>query len=146
MGDPVSTLLEKFGLGAPAPVDPNDPKVKIMRDILSTKTMYDTEFDRLQAYFGPHMQHLDGDKHRTVLFIDPLKLQSAQAYGIKPTEFLAFTLAEKGLKTHPFALYTIFNAASSVTGTAPCAVPVYDALKQNMADVVVPIIEGAGGG
>lgn len=142
MGDPqgtvISNIMDKLGLGAPAQLDPNDPKVKIMRDILSTKTMYDAEFDRLQAYFGPHMQHLDGDKHRTVLFIDPLKLQSAQAYGIKPTEFLSFALAEKGLKTHPLALYNIFNAASSVTGTAPCAVPVYDALKQNMADVVVP--------
>jgi len=138
MGDPVSTMLEKFGFGAPAPVDPNDPKVKIMRDILATKTMYDAEFDRLQDYFAPHVQHLDGDKQRTVLFIDPLKLQSAQAYGIKPTEFLTFVLAEKGLKTHPLALYSIFNAASSVMGTAPCAVPVYDTLKQNMADVVVP--------
>jgi hypothetical protein len=40
MGDPqgttLSNIMDKLGLGAPVPADPNDPKVKIMRDILAT--------------------------------------------------------------------------------------------------------------
>ena len=116
-----------------------DPKEKIMREILATKTLYDTEYDRVQGVFAPMVEYLDHDSKRKVLFVDPLKLKSAQAFGISPTEFLSFELKEQGMSANFLQLYMIFNAASGANGgTAPCATPVADLFRKNAADVVVP--------
>lgn len=138
--DPQETInhvLALLGYGS-APSKFDGPKEKIMRDILATKTLYDAEFDRLQGVFAPHLEYLDHGNKRTVLFLDPLKVQSAEAYGIKPTEFLSFALHEKGLQANPLQLYMMFNNVASVTGTAPCAMPVTAEFKQNAAEVVIP--------
>lgn len=132
----INRLLTRMGYGAPSKFDP--AQEKIMREILATKTLYDAEFDRLHSMFAPHLEYLDQGNKRTVLFLDPLKVQSAQAYGIRPTEFLSFALQEKGLKAHPIQLALLFNNVASVTGTAPSAMPVTSAFKQNAAEVVIP--------
>ncbi|TAL26767.1 MAG: hypothetical protein EPN97_18950 [Alphaproteobacteria bacterium] len=133
----INKIMTMLGFG-PAPSKFDPAQEKIMREILATKTMYDTEFDRLQGVFAPHLEYLDHGDKRTILFIDPLKVQSAQAYGIRPTDFLSFALREKNLQANPFQLATLFNNAASVTGTAPSAMPVVDAFRHNAAEVVVP--------
>jgi hypothetical protein len=134
--DPISRMLTVMGYGPPSKPDP--AQEKIMRDILATKTLYDAEFDRLHAHFAPHLEYLDHGNKRTVLFLDPLKVQSAQAYGIKPADFINFALHEKGLEANPMQLYMLFNNVASVTGTAPSAMPVTDAFRHNAAEVVIP--------
>ncbi|MEZ0225739.1 MAG: hypothetical protein ACAH83_14385 [Alphaproteobacteria bacterium] len=133
----INKVLTMLGYG-PAPSKFDPAQERIMRDILATKTLYDAEFDRLNGVFAPHLEYLDHGNKRTVLFLDPLKVQSAQAYGIKPTDFLSFALREKGLQANTMQLAMMFNNVAGITGTAPSAMPVTTAFRNNAAEVVVP--------
>src|SRR5687767_1917007 len=89
-----------------------DPKERIIQQILATKTLYDAEFDRIRKTFGPMLQYVDNGKPRTILFIDPLKVASAEAYGINPMEFIQYDLKQHNLAASPEMLRNIFNSAS----------------------------------
>ncbi|MEZ0226464.1 MAG: hypothetical protein ACAH83_18050 [Alphaproteobacteria bacterium] len=123
-----------------------DPKERIMQEILATKTLYDAEFDRIRKTFGPMLQHVDNGKPRTILFIDPLKVASAEAYGINPMEFLQYELRQSQMAATPAMLARIFNSVSLgtarpvlyVAGTNPMVIPVADQLRENAADIVIP--------
>lgn len=123
-----------------------DPKERIMQEILATKTLYDAEFERIRKTFGPMLQSVDGGKPRTILFVDPLKVASAEAYGINPLEFLQYELRQNRIAATPAALAGIFNSVSLgsarpvlyVAGTNPMVIPVANQLRENAADIVIP--------
>ncbi|TAL35055.1 MAG: hypothetical protein EPN97_07730 [Alphaproteobacteria bacterium] len=117
-----------------------------MQEILATKTLYDAEFERIRKTFGPMLQYVDGGQPRTILFVDPLKVASAEAYGINPLEFLQYELKQNNMAAAPAMLAKIFNSVSLgsarpvfyAAGTNPMVIPVVGLLRENAADIVIP--------